>query len=140
MEGRGWKLDRRTIREFAARSVHKEISRKEKCRLAIDRGPLKSGILRSPNDPSFVFTLDSCFPLVETTFHAGNMYSDQAFERSLEEKLFLRMQRGYQFIGNFFREYIIGRLRNIDKINGRNISSILQNVGNFVIYEKYVFS
>lgn len=41
----------------------------------------------------------------------------------------------------FFREYIIGgRLRNIDKINGRNISSILQNVGNFVIYEKYVFS
>lgn len=45
----------------------------------------------------------------------------------------------------FFREYIIGgRLRifeqNIHKINGRNISNILQNVGNFVIYEKYVFS
>lgn len=57
--------DTRFPREFAARSVHKEISRKENSELAIDRGPLKR-ILQRSLVRSFD-TLDSCFPLAERT-------------------------------------------------------------------------
>lgn len=94
--------DTRFPREFAARSVHKEISRKENWRSIEDRW--KGSSNRSLVRPVFD-TLDSCFPLAERTRKICTVTRESIWTVVRGKVFFSRI--AYQFI------YFIGNISSV---------------------------